>query len=264
MPTVSLQAYGFAETFKLKELLGCFASAAEARMDKDRIMATFGPQRLALVYDFGAVVFVGAEPAERQRVLDALAAKLKPDPQRPIEESFLVETGSPQIEVRFDRVMVPELTLPVVEIVAGILAQSVAMDYYASDVAEIEAATARITQALTAKGRVPRNTRQLIRFIGQCIATRNEIVSTLALFDKPDSTWESEQLDRLWSGLHQMLELDDRYRLLEAKLRLFQENMEVLVDLTRTGQTLRLELIVAVLIVMEVVVMIWQMASQRH
>jgi uncharacterized Rmd1/YagE family protein len=266
MPTVAVNAYGFAARFKLKEILGCFRSAADARVEKDRLLASFGPGRYALAYDFGAVVFVGAEPAERQAVVDALLAHLKSEPHRPLEESFLIETGAqvPQTEVRFDRVVAPELSLPLVEIVAEILAQSVAMDYYAGDVLELELQTRRITEELASKGRAPRETRRLVRFIGQCIATRNDIISTLALFDKPDATWDNEQLDRLWSGLHQMLELGDRYRALEAKLRMFQENMEVLVDLTRQGQTLRLEVIVAVLIVMEVVVMIWQIATQRQ
>lgn len=267
MPTVAVNAYGFAARFQLKELLGCFRAAPEARVEKDRLLASFGPGRYALAYDFGAVVFVGAEPAERQAVVDALLAFLKSEPHRPLEESFLIETGGapvPQIEVRFDRVVAPELSLPIVEIVAEILAQSVAMDYYAGDVLELESQTRRITEELASRGRVPRGTRRLVRFIGQCIATRNDIISTLALFDKPDATWDNEQLDRLWSGLHQMLELGDRYRALEAKLRMFQENMEVLVDLTRQGQTLRLEVIVAVLIVMEVVVMIWQIATQSH
>ena len=264
MPTVPVHAYAFAATFKLKELLGSFPASAEPRVDKDRLLASFGPGRFALVYDFGAVVFVGAEPGERQSVIDAFITRLQGEPNRPLEETFLIETGAAQTEARFDRVVVGDLTLPVVEIVAEILGQSVAMDYYARDVLEIERETDRITEQLTKHGRVPRGTRKLIRFIGQCIATRNDIISTLALFDKPDATWENEQLDRLWSGLHQMLELDDRYRALEAKLRLFQDNMEVLVDLTRQGQTLRLEVIVVVLIVMEVAVMIWQIALPPH
>jgi uncharacterized Rmd1/YagE family protein len=258
--TVPIHAYGFSATFKLKELLDCFPASAEPRVDQDRLLATFGPGRYALAYDFGAVVFVGAEAGERQKAVEALVAKFKAEPQRPLEETYQLELGGAQPEVRFDRVVVPELTLPVVEIVAEIFAQSVAMDYYAGDVLDLETETDRITEELRSKGRVPRDTRKLIQFIGQCIATRNDIISTLALFDKPDATWENEQLDRLWSGLHQMLELDDRYRALEAKLRIFQDNMEVLVDLTRQGSSLRLERIVVVLIVLEIGVTIWQIA----
>ncbi len=263
-PAVSVQAYGFAATFNLKELLSCFKEV-DARVEKDRLLANFGPGRFALAYDFGAIVFIGTEPAEKQAVLDRLITRFH-ESHLPLEESFLIEAHSTgQTEVRFDRVMVPEVTLPVVEIVGEMLAQSVSMDYYASDVLELEGETDRITEELIQKGRVPRDTRALVKFIGQCIATRNDVISTLALFDKPDAAWENEQLDRLWNGLYKMLELDDRYRALEAKLRIFQDNMEVLVDLTRQGQTLRLEVAVVVLIVFEIAVMMWQLLFQgRH
>jgi uncharacterized Rmd1/YagE family protein len=85
------------------------------------------------------------------------------------------------------------------------------------------------------------------------------------LFDKPDATWENEQLDRLWSSLRKMLELDDRYRALDAKLRMFQDNLVLLVDLARARSTFFLEFAVVVLIACEMAIMVWQvLASTGH
>ena len=84
----------------------------------------------------------------------------------PLTESFMiqVEPGAQQ-EVRFDRLVTGELTLGVVEIVCEVLAQSVAMDYYAQDVAEIEEATDRIADELRIAGRIPGRIRNLTQFI---------------------------------------------------------------------------------------------------
>ncbi len=60
-----------------------------------------------------------------------------------------------------------------------------------------------------------------------------------------------------------LLEVDDRYRALEAKLRLFQENLVVLVDLARQRHTLQLEWAVVLLILFEVGVMIWRDRGAR-
>jgi required for meiotic nuclear division protein 1 len=158
-------------------------------------------------------------------------------------------------------VILPQLELGAVEIVAEVLAQSVAMDYYADDVAEIEAETDRIAGELRKVGRIPGRVPNTLQFIGLCIATRNDVISTLALFDKPDATWENEQLDRLWNGLRKMLELDDRYRALDAKLRMFQDNLVLLVDLARQRQTFVLEFAVAILIAMEMAIMVWQIVA---
>jgi uncharacterized Rmd1/YagE family protein len=265
MSAIGVHAYGFAATFNLRDLQAVFTPPVVARVEKDQLTATFPGGRYALIYDFGAVVFVGVDAEERDRVVAAIGQRLTGEPHPPLTEDFLIEDkAGPSFEVRFDRVLVPELTLDVVEIVALVLAQSVAMDYYNHDVYEIEQVTDRIAAELRSAGRIPGRIRELTQFIGLCIATRNDVISTLALFDKPDSTWENEQLDRLWNGLYRTLELDDRYRVLEAKLRMFQDNLEVLVDLARQRSTLTLEAVVVVLILLEIVIMIWQLMGGAH
>jgi len=267
MPLIPIVAYSFASTLKLKELVPLFG-AGEARVEKDRLLATLGggeaggEARYIIAYDFGALVFVGVDAAEREKRVAAVGARLTGEPHPPLTESFALEIAPDKpMEVRFDRVLLPALDLGAVEIVAEVLAQSVAMDYYADDVAEIEAETDRIADELRKVGRIPGRVPNTLQFIGLCIATRNDVISTLALFDKPDATWENEQLDRLWNGLRKMLELDDRYRALDAKLRMFQDNLVLLVDLARQRQTFVLEFAVAILIAMEMAVMVWQILS---
>ncbi len=258
--SVAVAAYGFAGTFKLRELTRLFPDDANARVEKDQLVARFDGTRWAIAYDFGALVFVGGEPAQQAPLLAAFSKQLK-EPH-PLTETFSIDVEpNATFEVRFDRVVSPQLNFEIVDIVALVLAQSVAMDYYAQDVAEIEEETDRIAAELRGLGRISRRVRSLQQFIGLCIATRNDVISTLALFDKPDSTWENEQLDRLWNGLHKMLELDDRYRALEAKLRMFQDNLIVLVDLARQRHTIALEWAVAILILMEMLLMVWQVLT---
>jgi uncharacterized Rmd1/YagE family protein len=262
VPTVSVAAYGFAATFKLRDLLPIFQPGSQGEpLMKERMSVSYGPGRWAFAYDFGAVVFVGIDPAEQRLKIGELQRRMEREAHPPTTESFMIESGGTVTEVRFDRVVVPELTQDVADIVALITAQSVAMDYYARDVMEIEEETDRITSYLQETGRIPGPSNKLIKFIGLCIATRNDVLSTLALFDKPDATWENEALDRLWDGLYRMLELDDRYKALEAKLSMFQDNILVLVDLTRGRQTLRLEVAVVLLILMEAAIMVWQVLS---
>jgi uncharacterized Rmd1/YagE family protein len=284
MPTYPVHAYGFSATFKLRELVPLFSSDPSQVRLKERLIAILGEGRWVLAYDFGAVVFVGVDEAEQKRIIEQLSKRLTGEPHPPLTEQFLIDVqpgavgeasgasrdasleavprGTPGgIEVRFDRVIVPELTTEVIDIVALIVAQSVAMDYYARDVDQIEVETDRIAEYLRSAGRIPGRVKQLIQFIGLCIATRNDVISTLALFDKPDATWENEHLDRLWEGLYRMLELDDRYKALEAKLRMFQDNLVVLVDLARQRHTLQLEMIVILLILGEGLLMLWQILS---
>jgi len=264
MSTTTVHAYAFAATFKLRDLVPLFTMSGSEPRIKERLVAQLGEGRWALAYDFGALVFVGVDPDEQVRLVSAVEKLIPREPHAPLTESFLIEVGEVAApEVRFDRVVVGELTLSVVDIVALVVAQSVSVDYYARDVEEIEVEMDRLIGILRARGRLPGRVSELQRFVGLCMATRNDVLSTLALFDKPDSTWEQEQLDRLWDGLYRMLELDDRYKALEAKLHMFQDNVVVLVDLARARNTNALEIAVVMLIVLEVAIMIWQLWTGR-
>jgi uncharacterized Rmd1/YagE family protein len=150
----------------------------------------------------------------------------------------------------------------VLDLVALVLAQSASMDFYSKDIAEIEQLTVGIAAGLRTRGRIPRRGRELMRFIGLCMATRNEVMTTLALLDKPDATWEHEELDRLWSGLYHMLELGDRYRTLETKLRMFQDNLVLLTELSRQSSTFVLEIMVVLLILGELIMSVAQMVGR--
>ena len=265
-----VRAYAFATTFRLRELVAIFQSGGpthgEVQLDKDCLIAqlppgpnNYGP-RLAVLFDFGAVVLVGLNSDDREPIIRAISAKLSPEPHPPLTEDFLVEvkSGTPS-QVKFDRVVLHEPSLPALKLVCLLLAQSVAMDYYDEDVQEILRRSDAITVSLRTAGRLPGRFDSIVKFIGSCIETKNGVIATLALFDKPESTWEDPELDKLYMKLREELELDDRFRALEAKLRMIQETLVLLVDLSQYRATWRLEMTVVLLILFEVMLMLWQM-----
>lgn len=271
MAQVPVRAYAFDATFRLRELAPLFENAecepggarpsgAEIKQALDEMAAWWPDGSAAIAFDFGAVVFFGVKPEVRDRVVQAIGATLQGEPHEPLTEDMMLEvTPGAAPVVEFNHVVVDALSPPVVSIVGLLVAQSAAMDYYEEDVGEILARTERITRDLATDGRLRGRVKDLIKFIGGCIATKNGVIETLALFDKPDLTWEVEALDRLYVLLREHLEIDDRFRALEYRLRMIQENMVLLVDLSRQRHSIVLETGVLLLIVIEVVVMLWQM-----
>jgi len=260
---VPIRAYAFATTFRLRELTPLFQSG-DVQLDKDCLVVRLSPgahtPRLAVLFDFGAVVLIGLDPDEREPIIRAIIAALGPEPHPPLTEDFLVEIspGTPS-QVKFDRVVLHEPTLPALKLVSLLLAQSVAMDYYDEDVQEILRRSDAITASLRTEGRLPGRFNDVVKFMGSCMETKNGVIATLALFDKPEATWEDPDLDSLYNRLREELELDDRFRALEAKLRMIQETLVLLVDLSQYRSTWRLEITVVLLIFFEVLLTLWQM-----
>src|SRR2546430_17317211 len=95
MPHIPIFAYSFASTLKLKDLVPLFA-AGEARVEKDRVLATLGSGptdhvRKVMAYDSGALVFVGVEGADCEKYVAAVATKLTGAPHPPSSVSFALD-----------------------------------------------------------------------------------------------------------------------------------------------------------------------------
>ena len=261
MPQLPALAYGFSASFKIRELLTCFAGAT-VRAAKKQVVAEYGPDRFAVGFDFGAVVFINVGDEERARVIATIREKLaREEPHAPLEEDFLIEVraDAPATgEVRFDRVVLRELTPAGVEVITLLLAQSVAIDYYEEDLQEILAALDRRTDRMKRTGRLGGSTREMARFVASAIDTKNQILGVLAVLDKPALTWEAESVNRLFRAFREMLEIEDRFRALEYKLRTIQESLELFLDLAQSRRMMTLEAVVVLLILGEILLTLLQ------
>jgi uncharacterized Rmd1/YagE family protein len=256
-------AFAVSATLQPRSSAALFPPEAErVRVTKTRAVLRY-PGRdggWAVVHDFGALVFIGVDEGERARVMNALVASLAAEPHPPLEESFAVQIAPGSTPaVRFDRVVVGELDVRVVEILALVVAQSVAMEYYEGDVDALVVGLEQSSRALAAKGRLRGSARDMLRFIGRGMSTRTQVVHTLSLLESPGATWDDEALDRMYRGLRASFEIEERYRSLDHELGVVQDNLELLVDMVRHRHTLLLEIAVAVFVGAELLILLGEL-----
>ena len=94
---------------------------------------------------------------------------------------------------------------------------------------------------------------KLKRFIGKVLNIKNKISENLYIFDSPEITWEIEELNKLNQDLKQVFDLKDRYRLIHDRIEIIKENLELFKDIMDHKESSRLEWIIIILIVIEVV-----------
>lgn len=257
---IPVRAYAIAGTLVPREVEGAFSGGTRLRCTKTLLLVSFGGDAYAVAHDFGAVVFFDV-PAERcEAAMATLLAAAPAEPGPPRVEGFAVEIlpGAP-LQAGFDRVIAPELTVPLVELVALVVAQSVAMEYYEDAVDRLFRALSQRSTALARLGRIRGGQRELLRFIGEAMATRNQVVFTLALLDSPLVAWDDEALGKAYRHLRASFEIEDRYRSLDHKLGTIQGNLELFVDMVRHRRSVLLELLVIALIFVEVVLFVWSL-----
>ena len=271
-------ATSVAGALPLSALGPCFVGAT-LKTSRTQLVAQYGPDELVLCYDFGAVVFVNIEPARQKALLARRGEHMSEDepgvridraegapargPAPPgrdasgtVEQDFVLEIrqGAPRHgEVKFDRVVVPALTQPVLDVTGLLLAQSTGIERYELALDRTLSALERHTQQMATRGRVMAKRGEIVRLIANTITTKNRIIGKLALLDKPDLAWESEPLDALHNQLRTMLELDDRFHAVEYKLRAVHETVVLLLDVVQTRRTFLLEATIVILIAVEIV-----------
>jgi uncharacterized Rmd1/YagE family protein len=250
-----VQAYAVASTLAPKDAAELFdGQVTRLVLSKTIALFKYPGDGWAIAHDFGAIVFIQVPAEEQKRVMTKLLEKVGPEIRPPASEDFVIEVSpGATLAVHFEKLVVDAIDARVAEMVGLVVGQSVAMEYYEEDVDVLIGEMDKLSRALAAQGKFRGRARSILAFIGRCMATRSQVIHTLALLDAPAATWESESLDRLHRGLRATFAIEDRYRGLDHKLGMLQDNLEILADLTRHQRSLWLEVAVILLIAAELV-----------
>ena len=259
--SVAVEAFAIASTAPIKQVEGYFSkTAARVKVSKTTLIVRYADFSWAVAHDFGVLVFFGVDEDERKSVMARLLAGNEAETRPPLVETFLVEIAPEQpAKAKFDRVVLPALDARAVELVALAVGQSVGMEYYEDNVDSLVSQLERTSRRLAETGRLSDRSRELLRFIGRGMATRTQVVHTLSLLDAPALAWDDEALDRLYRDLRASFAIEDRYRALDQKLEMIQDNLELMVDLSQHRRSVLLEIAVIGLIAMELL-----LAYVRH
>jgi uncharacterized Rmd1/YagE family protein len=132
------------------------------------------------------------------------------------------------------------------------LSQSVALDFFAGLSEQIMKETRKHTNYLENKGNLDLSGKKLKRYIARVLNINNQISENLYIFDSPEVVWEDEELDRLDRSLKQIFDLKERYRTIKEQGYIIKENLSLFKDIMDHRESSRLEWIIIILILVEV------------
>lgn len=221
----------------------------------------YGDDGRALLFRFGSVVLFGGRAAER----DALLARIAPLVTEPLEraetEDTELQVDAKQSESVSDAaVLVEAADMHHLAVVADVLAKSVALAHYEKEVARVFRTIEPLARRLQQKGSPPARSKQLVQGIGASLLMEQDMVGRVEIDEKPELLWEQPRLDRLWELLVAEYEVRERSRAVGRKLELVARTTQTLLDLLQTRRALRVEVMIVLLIVVEVMFTIYELA----
>ncbi|WP_407121774.1 RMD1 family protein [Bradyrhizobium sp. STM 3561] len=259
-PTLRIRALMLGERINASSLeIGTLVSSTPAAF---RVHAG-----LAAIFRYGVVVLIGLLPSEEKVLVDNLKSRVTGE-LSPYEEEIAqvqlcndeaaetIQPGGPICLAKFsdDRLL----------LVADALAKSTSLARDERRVAAVFDVIEPFARELAEGGRTPRRRKGILQLIGNALLVQQRVAGRVAVAEKPDVLWEKPELDRLYSRLEDEYELKERLDTLERKLTAVSETANALTDIIDTQRSLRLEIAVVVLIVIEVAIGCFQIWSGTH
>jgi uncharacterized Rmd1/YagE family protein len=251
----SIKAFHLAEKLKLKDVTDRFALSSPLTVTPLEASYKLSADSYVYIFNFGSIVFFNVAEDIQKVLLDKARKSDDTQPARTTADEFTIEVvDEDKLEVSFNKITLKEISYEKVRLVAMILAESAALEYFELVVDDLLDRTKQFTNHLRNKGRLIRNTSELIKFIGFCLSTKQDIISNLYVVDAPDEVWEDQSLAKLYEDFKRMFEIETRYRVLEYKIKLIQEGLEIIVDLSKSERDTFLDLIIIALIAIDILV----------
>jgi uncharacterized Rmd1/YagE family protein len=247
----------------LGERLDVRALEATSRLSTQTPLCLSAGERGAMVVcRYGAVVLFNVSPLEEANVTSQLKQFVGEPFAKPETEELEIRIGGDPANDLAEGVAgavgqalsVSSLPVERVQVIAEILARSVALARYEAAVRDSYSAMEGWAQALQ-QGRGARSfQKQLQKNLGATIVIQSAMTGRIEIGDKPEMLWERPDLERLYLRLEDEYELRERDKILERKLSLIASTAEMLLNLVDNKHAHRLEWYIIVLIVVEMVI----------
>ena len=227
---------------------------------RDPLSLRLGESGVAVLFRFGvAVLFGGGREDER-----GLMAQLEPYVRSPFAEPDAEPLAMQVIDGAVARIeegvlIVPDMALPLVQVIADVLAKSVLLDNYERYVAGVFDRIEPLAERLQTRARLPRREKGLLRYLGDILQIQHRLVGRAEVGEKPEVLWEHPDLERIWRRLESEFEIGERQAALDRKLEVIGDTAETLLGLLQDRHSLRVEWYIVILIVVEILLTLYEL-----
>ncbi len=144
------------------------------------------------------------------------------------------------------------------ELVADVLAKSVALERVEAQLGKIFDSLESYIERLE-KGNFQIGDKKLAKVTARVARHEFNSISYIMILDKPDITWVNSRAAEFFNRLSEFFELSDRYEIIKSKSTVCNNIISGFSSISHAFRGLRVELIIVLLIVIEVVLMVLEL-----
>jgi uncharacterized Rmd1/YagE family protein len=238
---------------------------AEERMASNPVTVAVQGGGVAVLFRYGALVFFDATDDEQSAFLRQLEAIMGVAIGVPETEEVTVRVDSKAREgMQGERIFIATDEVERLQIIADVLSKSVVLAFHEGRIAGSFDRIEPLALELERHGRVAGEAQELVRHVGAMLRSQQLMIGQVAVTEKPELLWERPDLEGLFIRLEDEFEIKERQAALRQKVDLIANTAQTLAQLQQNRRSLRLELYIVILIVVEIVLMLYEMFLAGH
>ncbi len=208
------------------------------------------------MFDYGVVVFANYDAFAKSEFVQFVKNYATTLVNLDSSEEYRIITDERlnNFLVKNDYVTVPRIDSSLLRIVMLNIGQSVALEYYEVLTDQLITSSKHYILELENRGKLSISKTDLLKYIGKVLNVKNSIVDNLYILDDPNLVWDNEELNFLNRNLKTNFDINPRFKDLDYRLQIVENNLKLFTDVSNVRESNRLEWIIIVLILIEIVI----------
>ncbi|MDB9528104.1 RMD1 family protein [Oscillatoria sp. CS-180] len=213
-----------------------------------------------VLFDYGVAVLFGPSAIEEPSFLNDIHEFVVEPFSKPETEDVVLQIAPVnEGKVEDGVVLLSQFDIPILQLVADVLAKSVVLAKYEAESAQVFDRIEPFAEGLQQPRSNNKGADVLLKQIGNSLLIQHKIVGRVEIVDKPELLWEYPELGRFYARIEDEYEIQERHLALERKLELVSRTAQTALDIQQQKTGLRLEWYVVILIVIEVFLSLYEL-----
>lgn len=253
---IKIEAIQIAEAFNIKKMRADFHTQPHSSSPSETFYTLPGSNRYLYIFDYGVVVLANYSTVKRKELINFVKNYSTTIEPMIFSEEYRIEIDDTvsKVNIKNDFVVVPFVSADILKIVMLNIAQSVALDYYEMLTADLISSSKVYILELEQHGKLHISKVDLLKYIGKVLNIKNSIVDNLYILDDPNLVWDNKDLDILNRQLKANFDINPRFKDLDYRLGIVEDNLKLFTDVLNVRESSRLEWIIIILIFIEMMV----------
>ncbi|GMI90255.1 RETARDED ROOT GROWTH [Hibiscus trionum] len=221
--------------------------------------------RYMVVFQYGSAVLFNIEDHEVERHLEmvrrhasGLLTEMRKDDYTVKEQPLLTQDmqGGP------DYIVLKTLDTDSIRIIGSVLGQSIALDYFVSQVDGMVEGFADINRAMEKTGTFTMDRTSLIKLVGKANSNLADVILKVGLFERSEIAWREAKYAQIYEYLREEYEVTQRFGNLDFKLKFVEHNIRFLQEVIQNRRSDLLEWCIIFLLTIENVIAIYEIVRE--